>query len=255
MILLIPPVLDTLILKQKKSCWNFSTQSQSLNQRRSTSRSNLFDEHGNRNWIKFYDSEDDSDDDDDSPDPTVCDNASIDSEEPSVPDLIDLIDSDSDEDTDDDTVEMCNVAGEEEHHRWCHACPMPGHSKMKCSKDNLCNDSEDDEDGVYDCNTATDEDQESESEPEPEEAYRTAMSSIPIEPRKMRDPNLFIADTGATCHIKVDTKGMTNLRKVNKTVRMGQSSVKILFQGNYECEAHQVDGTVHKVVLKDVRVC
>ena len=35
---------------------------------------------------------------------------------------------------------------------------------------------------------------------------------------------------------------------------MGQSSVKILFQGDYECEAHQNDGTMKKVVLKDVRV-
>ena len=70
----------------------------------------------------------------------------------------------------------------------------------------------------------------------------------------MSDQNLFIADTGATCHIKTDSTGLTNLRKVSKTVQMGQSSVKILFQGDYECEAHQTDGTVKKVVLKDVRV-
>ena len=35
---------------------------------------------------------------------------------------------------------------------------------------------------------------------------------------------------------------------------MGQLSIKILFQGDYECEVHQTDGTVTRVVLKDVQV-
>ena len=97
----------------------------------------------------------------------------------------------------------------------------------------------------------------SESEPGPKEAYRAVNStrnSGLIKPRKMSNQNLFIADTGAMCHIKVDSTGLTNLQKVSKTVRMGQLSVKILFQGDYKCEAHQTDGTVKKVVLKDVRV-
>ena len=70
----------------------------------------------------------------------------------------------------------------------------------------------------------------------------------------MSNQNLFIVDTGATYHIKMDNMALANLQKVSKTVKMGQLFVKVLFQGDYECEAHQTDGTIKKVVLKDVRV-
>ena len=91
------------------------------------------------------------------------------------------------------------------------------------------------------------------AEYEYEHACKAAESSS-IKRNKLQDPNIFVADTGATCHIKVNTQGMTNLRRVNKSVRMGQSSVKILFQGDYECKARQIDGTIRKVILRDVRV-
>ena len=106
----------------------------------------LFDEHENRNQIKFYDSDEKFDDDDDFIGPKDCDDASIDSEELSIPDLMEPVTSDSDDDTDNDTMEVCNVADEKEHHRWCHACPKSSHSKMKCLMDNFCDDSKNDQD-------------------------------------------------------------------------------------------------------------
>ena len=76
-----------------------------------------------------------------------------------------------------------------------------------------------------------------------EQACRAAKANV-FKPHKLHDLSIFVADTGAICHIKTNTQGMTNLKKIQKTVRMGQSSVKIIFQGDYECEAQQVDGTV-----------
>ena len=72
--------------------------------------------------------------------------------------------------------------------------------------------------------------------------------------KNFQDSTIFIADTGATCHIKTDTIGLTNLRKLNGSVKMGRSTVKIDFQGDYPCYAEQIDGTTHKMILKDVRV-
>ena len=45
--------------------------------------------------------------------------------------------------------------------------------------------------------------------------------------------DVFIADTGATCHIKVDKKGLCNIRKVDKTVRMGSLKVRVIYEGDY----------------------
>ena len=137
---------------------------------------------------------------------------------------------------------------------------MRGHQKSECEFANhlmsneLSDKEEFDDTAGVDPEGAT---AELELEPEPKEAYHAVNStgnSGLIKPRKMSNRNLFIADTGARCHIKVDSTSLTNLQKVSKTVRMGQSSVKILFQGDYECKVHQTDGTVKKVVLKDVRV-
>ena len=212
----------------------------------------LFDENGNRN----YDSDDESECDFE--DEEADDEESINSEGLEVPDLIEYeseIDSDSDDDNEVEVkLEPKKYECDDHCSKW-----MRGHQKSKCEFANhLMSDESGDEEfedtaGV-DPEGAT---AESESEPEPEEAYRAVNSTGHqglLKPRKMSDRDLFIADTGATCHIKTDSTGLTNLRKVNKTVRMGQSSVKILFQGDYECKAHQTDGTVQKVVLKDVRV-
>ena len=214
----------------------------------------MFDENGNRNWIKFYDSDDESEDN--------CEGDEMEGEEISnlegleVPDLIEYdseIDSDSDDDEESEVKHESKKSTYDDHcSKW-----KQGHRKDDCEFANhlMSDDSSDEEledTAGVDPEGAT---AESESEPEPEEAYRAVNSTGSpglIKPRKMSDRNLFIADTGATCHIKTDSTGLTNLRKVNKTVRMGQSSVKILFQGDYECKAHQRDGTIKKVVLKDV---
>lgn len=64
-----------------------------------------------------------------------------------------------------------------------------------------------------------------------------AAEPVPMKTNKLKTPNIFVADTRSTCHIKVNTQGMTNLLCVNKRVYMGQSSVKIISQSDYECEA------------------
>ena len=193
----------------------------------------MFDENGNRNWIKFYDSDDESEDDYDSD--VMEEEESIDSEGLEVPDLIDYdSETDSDSDDEEDVEEKCEL---KEYTCDDHCSKWMRHPETECEfanhlmSDESSDEENDDAAGVDPEGTTA----ESESEPEPEEAYRavnsTGHSSL-IKPRKMSDRNLFIADTGATCHIKVDSTGLTNLKKVNKTVRIGQSSVKILFQGD-----------------------
>jgi hypothetical protein len=81
-----------------------------------------------------------------------------------------------------------------------------------------------------------------------------ACSAADGQKENLKDSSLFIADTGATCHIKTDTIGLTNLRRMTGNVKMGKSAVKIDYQGDYTCYAEQKDGKRQKVVLKDVRV-
>ena len=186
----------------------------------------LFDENGNRNWIKFYDSDDESEYEFEADE--AENEESTNSEGLEVPDLVDYdseIDSDSDDDEDTELKHVpkkytCND----------HRSKWMRHPKAECEfahhlMSDKSSDEEFDEAAGVDLEGAT---AKSESEPEPEEAYRAVNSTGNqglLKPRKMSDPNLFIADTGATCHIKVDSTGLTTLRKVNKTVRMGQSSV------------------------------
>jgi hypothetical protein len=65
---------------------------------------------------------------------------------------------------------------------------------------------------------------------------------------------LFIADTGATCHLKTSAEGLKNIRKVKSMVKMGSSSVSIDFVGDYDAVIEQTDGTRTKVTIRDVRV-
>ena len=85
---------------------------------------------------------------------------------------------------------------------------MQGHQKSECELANhlMSNDSSDKElqnmAGVAPEGATA----ESESEPEPEEAYRAVNNTGNqelLKPRKMSDRNLFIANTGATCHIQI----------------------------------------------------
>ena len=156
-----------------------------------------------------------------------------------VPDLI-KYNGESSDNSDNESIKLIKNVCDLHCAKW-----MRGHSKSKCKFANhlMSNKLSDQEnfDGVAgnDPEGAT---AKLKLKPPLEETYcavnSTENQSL-VKPPKMSNQNLFIADTGATCHIKTNSACLTNLQKVNKTVCMGQLSVKILFQGDYECKGHK----------------
>ena len=63
----------------------------------------------------------------------------------------------------------------------------------------------------------------------------------------------FIADSGATCHMRYSTEGMTNLKQCKAKVTVGNSAImKSTAMGDFEGIALQDDGQAIHITLKDV---
>jgi hypothetical protein len=66
-------------------------------------------------------------------------------------------------------------------------------------------------------------------------------------------PNTFIADSGATCHMRGSLEGMFNLRPHVKDIMVGNNEVMTSVSiGQYKGLALKADGTTMDLTLKDV---
>jgi hypothetical protein len=66
-------------------------------------------------------------------------------------------------------------------------------------------------------------------------------------------PNTFIADSGATCHIRGSLEGMFNLRSYVMEIMVGNNKVMSRVSiGQYKGMVLKADGTTMDLTLKDV---
>jgi hypothetical protein len=66
-------------------------------------------------------------------------------------------------------------------------------------------------------------------------------------------PNTFIADSGATCHVRNSTKGMQDMKTHTMPIMVGNSAFDMSQQiGKYKGFVVQKDGKTSEIVLEDV---
>ena len=67
---------------------------------------------------------------------------------------------------------------------------------------------------------------------------------------------MWIGDTGATCHMKSSTEGMYELEKCDN-IKIGMangSTSSVTYIGKYKGDVLCADGKIKKIVMKDVKV-
>ena len=67
---------------------------------------------------------------------------------------------------------------------------------------------------------------------------------------------MWIGDTGATCHMKSQTEGMYKLEKCDniKIDTANGSTSSVTYIGKYKGDVLCADGKIKKIVMKDVKV-
>ena len=67
------------------------------------------------------------------------------------------------------------------------------------------------------------------------------------------DRDIWVGDTGASCHMRRSLKGMTKLRPGNSSVKIGSGSqLKVEKIGTFQGVVHQIDGTKQTITLDNV---
>ena len=70
---------------------------------------------------------------------------------------------------------------------------------------------------------------------------------------KNKNTNVWIGDSGATCHMRSDTIGMYEMKEVNQEIRIGDGKgLQAKKIGKWKGYIEQVDGTTRKVILDEV---
>jgi hypothetical protein len=83
------------------------------------------------------------------------------------------------------------------------------------------------------------------------EQAETVLIALAVPPS---DPHLWIADSGASCHMTGTLTGLTNMRDDNTPVRFGQGhEVKTTKVGTWTGQVVHADGTTHPLTLLNVK--
>jgi hypothetical protein len=66
--------------------------------------------------------------------------------------------------------------------------------------------------------------------------------------------DLWILDSGASCHYCRSVEGLTDIKEVDESIKIGNSdSMKSIKIGNLKCDVTQIDGEKFTVTLNDVK--
>jgi hypothetical protein len=66
--------------------------------------------------------------------------------------------------------------------------------------------------------------------------------------------DLWIADTGASCHMTCNDDGMFNCVNINKTIKVGDGNfIKAIFMGNKRVSVLQPSNVIKNFVINDIR--
>jgi hypothetical protein len=84
--------------------------------------------------------------------------------------------------------------------------------------------------------------------------HKTELSlSVLRNKHAMITPDTFIADSGATCHMRGSTKGMFNLKHYTTSITVGNNSTMMSEKiGDYKGMVLQQDGSTTNIILNDV---
>jgi hypothetical protein len=65
---------------------------------------------------------------------------------------------------------------------------------------------------------------------------------------------MLILDSGASCHYCRSVEGLTDIKEVDESIKIGNSdSMKSIKIGNLKCDVTQIDGEKFTVTLNDVK--
>jgi hypothetical protein len=66
--------------------------------------------------------------------------------------------------------------------------------------------------------------------------------------------DLWILDSGASCHYCQSAEGLTDVKEINELIKIGNGdSMKATKIGNLKCEVSQINGEKFTVTLNDVK--
>jgi hypothetical protein len=66
--------------------------------------------------------------------------------------------------------------------------------------------------------------------------------------------DLWILDSGASCHYCQSVEGLTDVKEINESIKIGNGdSMKAIKIGNLKCEVTQINGEKFTVTLNDVK--
>jgi hypothetical protein len=79
-----------------------------------------------------------------------------------------------------------------------------------------------------------------------------AFTTIPMENNFAND--LWILDSGASCHYCRSVEGLTDVKEINESIKIGNDGfMKVTKIGNLKCEVTQINGEKFTVTLNDVK--